>query len=80
MNDAVVLTDSMTARLDTENALTAPQAAKLLGIGRSAIHQAIKRGKLKALKFGGVVFINRSDLTRYQKTKSVGGRPKKKKK
>jgi excisionase family DNA binding protein len=69
----------MTPTIDTKKLLTVSAAAKLLKIGRAGVYQAIKRGRLTAIEIGGVVFINRSALPKYQKSKSVGGRPKKKK-
>jgi excisionase family DNA binding protein len=69
---------AMTPRVDTEKLLTVPQAAQILKISRAAIHKAIKRGRLPHIELGGVFLIQRADLTKYKKTKSVGGRPKKK--
>ena len=70
---------AMTPKVDTEKLVTVTEAAKLLKIGRMGVHQAIQRGRLPAIKLGGVLFIDRSDLPKYRKSKSVGGRPKKKK-
>jgi excisionase family DNA binding protein len=79
MDSAVISTEGMTPKVDTEKLVTVSEAARLLKIGRMGVHQAIQRGRLAAIKLGGVLFINRSDLSKYQKSKSVGGRPKKKK-
>jgi len=78
MDSAVISTEGMTPRVDTDKLLTMTEAARLLKIGRTGIHQAIQRGRLPAIKLGGLLFINRSDLAKYEKNKSVGGRPKKK--
>jgi excisionase family DNA binding protein len=67
----------MTPKIDTEKLLTVPQAAKLLRITPAGVHKAIKRGRLPYLGLGGVFLIQRADLIRYKKSKSVGGRPKK---
>jgi excisionase family DNA binding protein len=67
----------MTARIDIQNLVTVPQAAKLLNITSAAIYKAIKRGRLPMLKLGRVFLVQRADLTRYRENKSVGGRPKK---
>ena len=80
MTGAMVFTEGMTPRVDTDKLITMSEAARLLKIGRTGVHQAIKRGRLPAIKFGGVLFINRSDLPKYQRSKSVGGRPRKKNK
>jgi excisionase family DNA binding protein len=79
MDGAVILTEGMTPKVDTEKLVTISEAAKLLKIGRMGIYQAIQRGRLPAIKLGGVLFINRSDLAKYRKSKSVGGRPRKNK-
>ena len=67
----------MAPKIDTEKLVTVTQAAKLLKITPAAIHKAIKRGRLSYIKLGGVFLINRADLIKYNKSKSVGGRPKK---
>ena len=67
----------MTPKVYIESLVTVRQAAKLLNITPAAIHKAIKRGRLPCLKLGRVFVIQRADLIRYRKTKSVGGRPKK---
>jgi excisionase family DNA binding protein len=58
--------------------LTIPQAAKVLGITRQSVWQAIQKGRIKALRFGHVSLVPRSALEEYETTKSKGGRPKKK--
>ena len=70
-------TDSMAPKIDTEKLVTVTQAAKLLKITPAAIHKAIKRGRLPYIELGGVFLIQRPDLIKYNKSKSVGGRPKK---
>jgi excisionase family DNA binding protein len=72
-----VFTDSMAPKIDTEKLVTVTQAAKLLKITPAAIHKAIKRGRLPYIKLGGIFLIQRADLIKYNKSKSVGGRPKK---
>jgi excisionase family DNA binding protein len=76
----MVMLDSaaMTPKIDTKKLVTVSTAAKMLKIGRNGVYKAIQRGKLTAIQIGGIRFINRSDLPKYQKAKSVGGRPKKK--
>jgi excisionase family DNA binding protein len=70
----------MAPKIDTRELLTVPAAARLLKIGRMGVHQAIRRGRLPAIKLGNAWFIKRSDLPKYKASKSVGGRPKKKQK
>jgi len=72
-----VFTDNMAPKIDTEKLVTVTQAAKLLKITPAAIHKAIKRGRLPYIELGGVFLIQRPDLIKYNKSKSVGGRPKK---
>jgi excisionase family DNA binding protein len=70
---------AMTPRVDTEKLVTVTEAAKLLKISRAGVYNAIYRGKLAPVEIGGVVFVSRSDIPKYKKSKSLGGRPKKKK-
>lgn len=70
----------MTPKIDTAKLITVNEAAKLLKITRMGVYKAIHRGKLPTVEIGGIRFINRSELPKYQRSKSVGGRPKKKKK
>ena len=58
--------------------MTMGQAASTLGVSRQAIWHAVNRGRLRALRFQHVVLIPKGALDEYQKTKSKGGRPKKK--
>ena len=69
----------MAPKIDTDQLLTVPQAARLLKITSAAIHKAIQRDRLRYLKLGGILLIQRADLIQYSKSKSVGGRPKKRK-
>ena len=57
--------------------MTMGQAAGALGVSRQAIWHAVNRGRLKALRFQHVVLIPKGALEEYQRTKSKGGRPKK---
>jgi excisionase family DNA binding protein len=58
--------------------MTMGQAAAALGVSRQAIWHAVNRGRLRALRFQHVVLIPKEALNEYQRTKSKGGRPKKK--
>lgn len=58
--------------------MTMGQAAATLGVSRQAIWHAVNRGRLRALRFQHVVLIPKGALDEYQRTKSKGGRPKKK--
>lgn len=58
--------------------MTMGQAASTLGVSRQAIWHAVNRGRLRALRFQHVVLIPKGALDEYQRTKSKGGRPKKK--
>jgi excisionase family DNA binding protein len=74
----MITSPAMTPKIDTGKLVTVPQAAKLLKVTRAAIHKAIKRGRLQHIDIGGVFLLQKKDLAKYKKTKSVGGRPKKK--
>jgi excisionase family DNA binding protein len=58
--------------------MTMGQAAAALSVSRQAIWHAVNRGRLRALRFQHVVLIPKGALDEYQRTKSKGGRPKKK--
>ena len=59
--------------------LSISQAAAALGVTRSGISHAIERGKLTVMRFGNVTLIPRAALEQYNRTKSKGGRPRKRK-
>jgi excisionase family DNA binding protein len=58
--------------------MTMGQAAGTLGVSRQAIWHAVNRGRIEALRFQHVVLIPKRALAEYQRTRSKGGRPKKK--
>jgi excisionase family DNA binding protein len=70
----------MTARIDIGTVLTVSQAARLLKITPAAIYKAIKRRRIPYLQIGRIFLIERAHLISYKKDKSLGGRPKKRKK
>jgi excisionase family DNA binding protein len=45
-------------------ALTVREAAEALGVGRNAVYNAINRGDLRAVKFGGSLLVPRVELDR----------------
>jgi len=65
---------------DTLGMYTVAEAARKLGITRQSLHQAVKSGKIKVVRFGQygtVVLISEQALEEYRQTKRVG-RPKRK--
>jgi len=66
------------AKTALPDVMTMGQAASTLGVSRQAIWHAVNRGRLRALRFQHVVLIPKGALDEYQRTKSKGGRPKKK--
>lgn len=67
----------MTPKIDIDQLVTVPQAARLLKISSAAIRKALKRGRIPFLKIGRAFLIKRAHLKAYRKSKSLGGRPKK---
>jgi excisionase family DNA binding protein len=65
-------------KITLPDVMTMGQAAAALGVSRQAIWHAVNRGRLNALRFQHVVLIPKGALDEYQKTKSKGGRPRKK--
>jgi excisionase family DNA binding protein len=59
--------------------LTISEAARLLGVGPSAIIKAIQRGRLAAttIIMKPVLRISRADLYTYMRSRTKGGRPRK---
>jgi excisionase family DNA binding protein len=66
------------SKLALPDVMTMGQAAAALGVSRQAIWHAVNRDRLRALRFQHVVLIPKGALDEYQRTKSKGGRPKKK--
>ncbi len=54
----------------TRLAVTVREAAALLGVGRDAVYNAINRGELRAVRFGGTPLVPRRELDRIL---NVGG-------
>jgi len=48
--------------------LTAPEAAKYLGVGRKKIYELIKWGEIKAVKLGRSVQIEKESLDRFRES------------
>jgi excisionase family DNA binding protein len=57
--------------------LTFEEAAQELGISLSGISKAVKRGRIGTVQFKYMRLIPRSALDAYVKSKSKGGRPRK---
>ena len=54
--------------------LTVPQAAKILGLGRSYVYQAlISTGDLRSIKIGGARRVHMADVTEYAERLRSGG-------
>jgi excisionase family DNA binding protein len=49
---------------DTRLTLTVPEAAELLGIGRNAAYEAVKRGDIPSLRFGRTIVVPRAQLSK----------------
>jgi len=56
--------------------ITQAEAARLRGVSRQAIHNLIKKGRIKTLKIASVVFVDKESIQNYA-SQNVG-RPKKK--
>ena len=48
--------------------LTAPEAAKYLGVGRKKIYELIEWGEIKAVKLGRSVQIEKESLDRFRES------------
>lgn len=61
-----------------ENHYTVSEAARILGVGKGAIHKAIQKGQLEAKSIGNMMFIHKDELARYKSQKRGRGRPREK--
>jgi excisionase family DNA binding protein len=64
----------------TDDLLTIALAAARLKRTRQNIHQAIQRGRLKAVRVGSVWLVERAALDAYAESRAYTGRPPKKRK
>jgi len=54
----------VTNKVQLRLTLTADEVAEILGIGRSAVYESIRRGDLPALRFGRRIVVPREALLR----------------
>jgi len=54
----------VTNKVQLRLTLTADEVAEILGIGRSAVYESIRRGDLPALRFGRRIVVPRAALLR----------------
>jgi excisionase family DNA binding protein len=59
--------------------LTVTQAAARLKVTRQNMHAAIERGRLKAVRVGAVLLVDRAAVDAYGKSRKRTGRPPQKK-
>lgn len=60
------------AKLDDCLTVRIPQAAQLLGIGRSTVYELINRGELKTIKIGRSTLIPMADLRAFIEQRRAG--------
>jgi len=73
-----IVNNMPTKRRNSPDLLTIPQAAKFLLTTRQAVGSAIKRGRIKVVRYGHVSLMLRSSLEDYKNKRHAGGRPRKK--
>ena len=56
--------------LSKDDLITQAEAARLRRLSRAAIHALVKRGRLKSRKISGRVMVYRSEVLKFQKSKS----------
>ena len=69
----------MAVKKNLPSELSLTQAAKILGISRQSVWEAIKKGRIKARKVGNQFTIRRDAINKYDSAKLPPGRPRKKK-
>ena len=72
-----ILLVAVEASLDTVPAVTASEAAELLGVSRARVSQMLKTGQLKGFRRGRDSFITRYSVDARLREKPKAGRPKK---
>ncbi len=65
-------------RIDPDDMITQTEAARIRGVSHEAIRNLVQRGRLKAHRIGGKVFVSRKEVEAFEP--DPGGRPKNKKK
>lgn len=60
----------------THNWITQSEAARIRGVSRQAINKLIKKGRLKTMEVGSIIFVDKSEIENFHALSS--GRPKKK--
>ena len=70
---------NMPTKKNLSNLLTVTQAARLLGLTRQTIWEAVKKGRIKSQRVGHVSLIPRSSLQQYKSSRKPG-RPRKRNK
>jgi excisionase family DNA binding protein len=66
-------TDFSDNRSDLANWISQAEAARLQGVSRQAIHKLVQSGRLRTMRIGGHVLVNREDVERFRP--QVAGRP-----
>ena len=66
----------MVPKVDTQDLVTPPQAARLKGVSRQWIDSLIRRGKIEVVEVAGKRFVRLQEVLNY-KPSGVGGRPSK---
>jgi hypothetical protein len=62
-------------KIDLDELVSIKVASEMRGVTTQAIHQLIKRGKLRAIEVSGIRFVLRKEVEAYEP--DVGGRPRK---
>jgi excisionase family DNA binding protein len=54
---------------EMQDLITVPEAAKLRGVSREAVHALIRRGRLRSKELFGRVLVYRSEVESFEKEK-----------
>lgn len=68
----VNMSDKKRKKEEMPELMSPHQAAEALGVTPSAVFHALRRGRLRAMHFGEVKLIPRTELERYKATRKVG--------
>lgn len=65
----------MATKITSDTAMTTAEAANFLGFAEDTVRQYIRRGLIRAKKFGPVYLVTKSECERYRKERRPRGNP-----
>ena len=63
-------------KVTNNNWITQSEAARIRGVSRQAINSLVKKGRLKTMEVGSIIFVDKAEIENFHALNS--GRPKRK--